>query len=375
VHSYQILTFLFFAGLVAAQTPAAPKAKPAPGKPAAPKAATPKKVQPATGAHTPAKSSIAPASTSSAATTSAASGDQPVMTIGKEQVTAREFEQFVQALPEQYRAAAQGPMKRQIAEQYGQVRVMAQEARRRGLDKDPSVQSQINFQTENLLAGALFRQMQNDTAPDEATLRKAYDEHKGEFEKAAAKHILIRFKGSPVPVREGKQELSEEEALAKANEVRKRLLAGEDFAKLAKEESDDVGSGVNGGDLGSFGRNQMVKPFEEVAFSLPIGQLSEPVKTQFGYHVIKVEKREAQTFDQARPQLEQRMKPEAARAAADKLKTEANIKLNDAYFGPAQPATPPPAAGAGAAPGAGASPGAGAAPPSPAEPKPAAPKP
>jgi peptidyl-prolyl cis-trans isomerase C len=298
------------------------------------------------------------------------------MTIGTEQVTAREFEQFVQALPEQYRAAAQGPMKRQIAEQYGQVRVMAQEARRRGLDKDPSVQSQINFQTENLLAGALFRQMQNESAPDEAALRKAFDEHKGEFEKTQARHILIRFKGSPVPVREGKQDLSEEEALAKATEVRKRLLAGEDFAKLAKEESDDVGSGVNGGDLGSFGRNQMVKPFEEAAFAAPLGQVLEPVKTQFGYHIIKVEKREAQTFDQARPQLEQKMKPDAARAAADKLKSNANIKLNEAYFGPAQP----PAAPAGSAPDPhghqpGAAPESGAVTPDASAPKPAAPKP
>ena len=342
---------MFFAAVAVAQTSTAPaKAKSGTVKPAA---ATPasRSAQPAAKPAAAAKTPAASAQKPTPPATGGPSGDKPVITIGTEQVTAREFEQFVQALPEQYRAAAQGPMKRQIAEQYAQVKVMAREARRRGLDKDPSVQSQISFQSENLLAGALFKQMQNETAPDEAALRKAYDDRKGEFERAKARHILIRFKGSAVPLREGKTELSEEEALAKANEIRKKLAAGEDFAKLAKEESDDVGSGVNGGDLGTFGRNQMVKEFEGAAFSLPIGQVSEPVKTQFGYHVIRVESREAQTFEQARPALEQRMRPEAARAAADKLKNDAAIKLDDAYFGPAQPAPVTPGA-AGAAGGA-----------------------
>ena len=66
-----------------------------------------------------------------------------------------------------------------------------------------------------------------------------------------------------------------------------RLKKGESFANLAKELSIDKGSGKRGGDLGYFGRGMMVKPFEEVAFKLEKGQTSEPVKTEFGYHVIK----------------------------------------------------------------------------------------
>ncbi|MGI0036799.1 MAG: peptidylprolyl isomerase [Nitrososphaera sp.] len=73
------------------------------------------------------------------------------------------------------------------------------------------------------------------------------------------------------------------EALA----VIERLKKGESFANLAKELSIDKGSGKRGGDLGSFGRGMMVKPFEEAAFRLERGQLSEPIKTEFGYHVIK----------------------------------------------------------------------------------------
>lgn len=109
--------------------------------------------------------------------------------------------------------------------------------------------------------------------------RKAYfEENKATFgqeEQVKASHILVE---------------NEE----KANEIKKKLDSGEDFAKLAKENSTDAGSKENGGDLGFFGKGQMVKEFEETAFALKVGQISAPVKSEFGYHIIKVvEKKEA----------------------------------------------------------------------------------
>jgi parvulin-like peptidyl-prolyl isomerase len=262
------------------------------------------------------------------------------MTVGNEKITRKEFDQLIESLPEQARAQAQGPMKRQMAEQIARVKLLAAEARKKGLDQDPTVQARIRFQTENLLAGAAYNEYQKSAKVDEPSVRKYYDEHKGEFEKVEARHILIRFKGSPVPNREGKSELTEEQALAKAQEIRKKLAAGEDFAKLAKEESDDVGSGSNGGELGSFGHGQMVPEFDKAAFALPAGQLSEPVRTQFGYHVIRVDKHDAKTFEEMRPQLEERMRPEAARASVEDLRKSANVVMDEAYFGPAPAAAP-----------------------------------
>ncbi|MCE7981022.1 MAG: hypothetical protein DYG89_07515 [Caldilinea sp. CFX5] len=87
----------------------------------------------------------------------------------------------------------------------------------------------------------------------------------------------------PTPV-----ERTDAEALALANEIRARLLAGESFDTLARQYSDDTGSGAQGGDLGWFGKGRMVPPFEEAAFSLAIGQISEPIKSEFGYHIIEV---------------------------------------------------------------------------------------
>jgi parvulin-like peptidyl-prolyl isomerase len=285
-----------------------------------------------------------------------------VLTVGDEKVTAKEFDSYIEGLPEQVRAQARGPLKRQMADQIVRVKLLSQKAKTEGLDKDPAVKSRIAFQIENLLAGAAYSEILKSATVDEPSARKYYDEHKNEWEEASARHILIKFKGSPVPVREGKQELSEEAALAKAQEIRKKLVGGEDFAGLAKAESDDVQSGANGGDLGTFKRNSMVPEFEKAAFTQPIGEVSEPIKTQFGYHLIRVDKREAPAFESQRTVIDERIKPEQARQNVEALAKKATVVMNDAYFGPAQPAMVP------------ATPGAAAPAPAVETPKPTAPK-
>jgi parvulin-like peptidyl-prolyl isomerase len=102
---------------------------------------------------------------------------------------------------------------------------------------------------------------------------------------------------------------AEAEALALAQELRNRLLAGEDFAALALEYSADPSNASTGGDLGWFGRGQMVPEFDEVVFSLPLNEVSEPVQTQFGYHLIEVLER-----DDNRPKDEFQLQQERQQA-------------------------------------------------------------
>ena len=271
--------------------------------------------------------------------------DKVILTIGDEKMTAAEFDQLVDALPPQAQAQVRGPQKRLFAEQLVRVKVLYAEARKQKMDENPKVQRQMELQKENLLASLLMQEMTANAQVDDATARQYYDQHKSDYETAHARHILIRAKGSPLPVQPGKKDLTEEEALAKAQEIRKKIVAGEDFAALAKAESDDVRSGANGGDLGPQKRNQTVPPFDQAVFSLPVGQISEPVKTQFGYHIIKVEKRELKPFEEVKPEIEKKLRPELARSAVDNLQKQTTVILDDSFFGPppAPPAATPPA--------------------------------
>jgi parvulin-like peptidyl-prolyl isomerase len=116
------------------------------------------------------------------------------------------------------------------------------------------------------------------------SLRAKYQENIQKYEeRVRARHILIR-------VPEGAGVEAEQAAKAKIEELRSQLLEGADFAELAKQHSEDPGSAVRGGELGSFGRGRMVKPFEDAAFALKEGEISDVVKSDFGYHLIKVDK-------------------------------------------------------------------------------------
>ena len=108
-----------------------------------------------------------------------------------------------------------------------------------------------------------------------------------------------------------------------------RLKKGEDFAKVASEVTEDPSGKANGGDLGYFSKEQMVPEFSDVAFKLEKGQISEPVKTQFGWHVIKVEDKRAKPvpkFEEVKPQIEQYVTRKAQAELVTKLRAEAKIE-------------------------------------------------
>jgi len=145
-------------------------------------------------------------------------------------------------------------------------------------------------------------------------------------EQAHARHILLRVQ-EPVPTPEGTATpapegqptpeptpvpRSDAETLALATELRQRLVDGEDFAAIAAEFSEDPGSAANGGDLGWFAKGMMVAEFEDAAFSLPIDEVSEPIQTQFGYHLIQVVER-----DENRAKDESQVAQEEAQAFAN----------------------------------------------------------
>jgi peptidyl-prolyl cis-trans isomerase C len=263
-----------------------------------------------------------------------AGSDPVVLTIGDEKITKSQFELIMSTLPDQQRAQLMAPGgKRKLAESLSELKTLAQEGRARKLDQSPKVQMQIKLQTEQTIAQNMFQELANTTKPEEAAVRAYYESHKTEWEEVSAKHILIRFKGSGVPIRPNQKDLTDEEALAKAKEIRARIVAGAKFDDEAKTHSDDTGNAPQGGDLGSFGHGKMVPEFDKAAFAGEIGKVSEPVKTQFGYHLILVVAHTNKTFEQARPEIEAKMKPEQAQKALADLKAKKKIVYDETYFG------------------------------------------
>lgn len=160
----------------------------------------------------------------------------------------------------------------------------------------------------------------DSVALSEAAVRRYYDAHLADYkqdDQVRARHILINADAAG-------GEKADAAAHARADSLLGALRAGADFAELAKQFSQDPGSGRNGGDLGWFGHGQMVKPFEDAAFALEPGQISQLVKTQFGYHIIQTQERKksgTKPYTEVRDTIKQQLTSSMADSTA-KVKAE-----------------------------------------------------
>ncbi|MGH9462745.1 MAG: peptidylprolyl isomerase [Vicinamibacteria bacterium] len=153
------------------------------------------------------------------------------------------------------------------------------------------------------------------TAEQKQTFYQQNLERMKEPEQVRLSHILVSADENATPEQR-------DQAKKKTEDIRARALAGEDFATLARENSDDPGSKANGGELPWVGPGDTVPPFEAAAFALAPGQISEVVETRYGYHVIKLAERKeggVVTFEQAEPRIEQVLRD---RAIQERLRTE-----------------------------------------------------
>jgi peptidyl-prolyl cis-trans isomerase C len=272
--------------------------------------------------------------------TATAATDPVIIAAGTIAVRKSEFEAAISTLPSEYQQYASGTGKRQFAEEYLRMKMLAAEGMKAGVDKDPEVIRQLDLMRENLVANAQIQRLEKGITITDEDLKKIYDADKTKYEQVQARHILIAFKGSPA-AQAGKPELTEEQAKAKADELRKKIIAGAKFEDVAKAESDDTGSGANGGDLGTFGHGQMVPEFEKAAFETKVGEITEPVRTQFGYHIIRVEKHDMTPFEQVKAFIEKTERQTRLQATLDTLKTNAKPTFDDKYFTPPVPEAPP----------------------------------
>jgi peptidyl-prolyl cis-trans isomerase C len=194
-------------------------------------------------------------------------------------------------------------------------RLIYQEAMKSGIDKNAEVKKRIEQAQKQVVMQSFMEEKAKNLVTD-AQLKAAYDQKvaaaKNE-EEVKARHILVE---------------KEEDAKKLSDQLKK----GGDFDKLAKEKSTDKGSGERGGDLGWFTKDKMVPEFAEAAFKLKKGEVSNPVKSDFGWHVIKVEDRrpvQIASFDEMKESLRSELTNKAIQGYVEGLLKTADIKYYD----------------------------------------------
>ena len=238
-----------------------------------------------------------------------------VATVGDQIIWLDEVMQAAETLPEQYRQAPLNTYFDQLVADVIDTRLAAAAAREVALDQNEMVAAAMQMAADRVLAEAYLGDAIREQISEEA-IANAYNIFVADTasrEQATAAHILV-----------------DDEAAAK--DIIVQLNNGANFADLAREKSTGP-SGPNGGDLGTFGRGQMVPAFEAAAFSMPVGSISvTPVQTQFGWHVIKVENRTVQpapSIEEMRGQLINSLSRQTLARVLETMRAGATISIRD----------------------------------------------
>lgn len=194
------------------------------------------------------------------------------------------------------------------------IELVTQDAEKQGIDKRPNVVKQLDWQRRSLIVGVSMREYITAHPVTDEEMKKTYDEQvkKHDGNEYHARHILVA---------------TEEEA----KDLIAQISKGGDFAKLAMEKTTDPSGKQNGGDLGWFSPEQMVKPFSEAASKMKKGQVStKPVQTQFGWHVIKLEDTrsvEPPTFESVKEQIQMQLQNQRIETYLADLRKGAKIEV------------------------------------------------
>ena len=229
-----------------------------------------------------------------------------VAKVGSVTITQDDVSRELKGLPEQIQRMFEGPEgAEKFVDELVKKEMLYQEAKKKGFESNPDYQKKLeDFKKLTLISLLLEKEIEDKAKVGDKDVKDYYDKHKADLttnNQIRASHILVK---------------SEEDAKKILDQVKK----GGDFKKIAKEKSIDTGSAQNGGDLGFFSKGQMVPEFDKAAFSLKEGELSGPVKTQFGYHIIKVtgkKEGKAVEFDKVKDLLTQKVTAEKQKEAFD----------------------------------------------------------
>lgn len=259
--------------------------------------------------------------------------DNVVMRVNGTPITEREFNLFLQNAPAEGRQFYGSPAgRRALADELVKLKVLEQEGTRLGVADDPETKIQIDMARAQITAARALEKLASQKTDDR--IRAEYEKEKGSS--VSLRHILFAYQGGAAPARGGQQPPPLEVAMQRASAVAAKLRGGADFAQTARAESDDEQSGANGGMIGPAKPDQLPPDIAAVVSKLKAGEMSDPVKTQFGVHIFKVEQ---PSLEDLRPMLTQRVRQQVAAEEVKRLQGAAKVDLDPKFFPPA-PAAP-----------------------------------
>jgi len=247
--------------------------------------------------------------------------------VGDDVILEKDIDMLLSKIPQQYRMRySSADARKEIVQRLVDVKMLAWEAKRRGIDKRADVKTRIEYLIDQMLAKELEEEVSNNIEVTDKEVAKYYDEHKDKFStppKIKVSHILVKTK-------------------EEAEEVLKEIKGGKDFAALAKEKS-NCPSAKKGGDLGWISKGRMDPAFEKAAFALGTGDISDVVKTSYGYHIIKAEDKrlaKVKDLDKVKASIEKTLIDDKLKGSVEDLssdiKSKVNIEINEDYFASAK---------------------------------------
>ncbi len=242
--------------------------------------------------------------------------DTVVATIAGETITEADLTQAMADLDQQFARLPEEQKRAAALSAIIEIKLLANEARAKGLDKSEEFQRRMAFLQQRALHSEVIENEVAGKITDE-DIRKRYDAEIADTpptNEVHARHILVKTK-------------------EEADAIVKQLDGGAKFEDIAKEKSSDPGSGAQGGDLGWFGAGQMVPEFEKAAFALEVGSYTkEPVQSQFGWHIIKLEDKRAKqppAFDEVKEQFRSLVLREKYFALVKQLREAGKVDVTD----------------------------------------------
>lgn len=266
-----------------------------------------------------------------------------VITIGDLKLTAGEVEKIVASLPPQNRQFFSSPSGRaQLADFLVRTKLFVREAEKRGLEGREDIKLSMALFRESLLSREVEKELVKEIQVTGEEAKQFLDANSRSFEQARVRRIVIRSASSNQFYADGKssdQLPTDEQAKAKAEDIRKKVLEGSDFEEMAAKFSDDPMTSGKGGDLGYVRRvNQdprvlLTPPMLETMFALKVGETSQAIPTPLGFELFRLEELKTPKLEEVRQEVDNAIRQRKYETLYQEMKARSSVKVDEGFFG------------------------------------------